>query len=156
MRIAGYVSFCVQLYCMLVFTVSLHVSAYKAIFKCVRCLSLHVSAYMAFFKCVHCLSLHVLAYMAIFRCVHCLSLHVSAYITIFKSVHCLSLHVLANMAIFKCVGYFIFICLKDSTSLLFLFFAFFSHGHTLHVSISPEAREYTSEDGRVRPKHVDE
>jgi hypothetical protein len=33
--------------------------------------------------------------------------------------HCLSLHVSAYMAIFKCVGYFIFICLKDSASLLF-------------------------------------
>jgi hypothetical protein len=32
--------------------------------------------------------------------------------------HCLSLHVSAYMAIFRCVGYFIFICLKDSASLL--------------------------------------
>jgi hypothetical protein len=47
--------------------------------------------------------------------------------------YCLSLHVSAYMAIFKCVGYFIFICLKDSASLLFS--AFFSRGLTLHVSI---------------------
>jgi hypothetical protein len=39
-------------------------------------------------------------------------------------VHCLSLHVSAYMAIFKCVGYFIFICLKDSASLLFWFTVF--------------------------------
>jgi hypothetical protein len=36
------------------------------------------------------------------------------------------------MAIFRRVGYFIFICLKDSDSLLF-FCLFFSRGHTLHV-----------------------
>jgi hypothetical protein len=34
--------------------------------------------------------------------------------------HYLSLHVSAYMAIFKCVRYFIFICMKDSTSLFFL------------------------------------
>jgi hypothetical protein len=51
------------------------------------------------------------------------------------SFHCLSLHVSVYMAIFRCVGYlYFFICLKDSASLLF-FFAFFSRGHTLHVSI---------------------
>jgi hypothetical protein len=33
--------------------------------------------------------------------------------------HCLSLNVSAYMAIFTCVGYFIFVCLKDSASLLF-------------------------------------
>jgi hypothetical protein len=33
--------------------------------------------------------------------------------------HCLSLHVSAYTAIFKRVGNFIFICLKDSASLLF-------------------------------------
>jgi hypothetical protein len=44
-----------------------------------------------------------------------------------------SLHVSAYMAIFMCVGYFIFICLKDSVSLLFS--VFFSRGHTQHVSI---------------------
>jgi hypothetical protein len=33
-RIAGYVSVCVQVYCVIVFTVSLNVSAYMAIFKC--------------------------------------------------------------------------------------------------------------------------
>jgi hypothetical protein len=44
--------------------------------------------------------------------------------------HCISLHVSAYLSIFRCVGYFIFICLKDSASLLF-----FSRGHTLHVSI---------------------
>jgi hypothetical protein len=42
--------------------------------------------------------------------------------------HCLSLHVSPYKAIFKCVGYFIFICLKDSAS---LFFFFFSHVVTL-------------------------
>jgi hypothetical protein len=46
-------------------------------------------------------------------------------------VHCLSLHVSAYMAIFMRVGYFIFICLKDSASLLF--FCLFWRGHTLHV-----------------------
>jgi hypothetical protein len=30
--------------------------------------------------------------------------------------HYFSLHISAHMAIFKCVGYFIFICLKDSAS----------------------------------------
>jgi hypothetical protein len=49
-------------------------------------------------------------------------------------VFTVSLYVSAYMAIFKCVGYFIFIYLKDSASLLF-FFAFFSRSHTLHVSI---------------------
>jgi hypothetical protein len=47
--------------------------------------------------------------------------------------HCLSLHVSAYMAIFRCVGYSIFMCLKDSASLLFLYL--FSRGHTLHVFI---------------------
>jgi hypothetical protein len=47
--------------------------------------------------------------------------------------HCLSLHVSAYMAIFRCVGYFIFICLKDSASLLSS--TFFSRGHSLHVFI---------------------
>jgi hypothetical protein len=47
---------------------------------------------------------------------------------------CLSLHVSAYMAIFMCVGYFIFICLKDSASLLFclflyLFLPFFTWPH---------------------------
>jgi hypothetical protein len=42
---------------------------------------------------------------------------------------CFGLH-----AIFRCVGYFIFICLKDSASLLFSAF-FFSRGHALRVSI---------------------
>jgi hypothetical protein len=32
--------------------------------------------------------------------------------------HCLSLHVSVYMVIFRCVGYFIFICLKNSASLL--------------------------------------
>jgi hypothetical protein len=50
--------------------------------------------------------------------------------------HCLSPHVSAYMAIFKCVEYFIFICLKDSASLLFFFFFFFfPRAHTLHVSV---------------------
>jgi hypothetical protein len=48
--------------------------------------------------------------------------------------HCLSLHLSAYMAIFKCIGYFIFVCLKDSASLLF-FLPFFPRGHTLRVSI---------------------
>jgi hypothetical protein len=68
-----------------------------------HCLSLHVSAYMAIFKCVgviyvgfHCLSLHVSAYMAIFKCVG----------VIYVGFHCLSLHVSAYMAIFKRVGFF--------------------------------------------------
>jgi hypothetical protein len=39
-------------------------------------------------------------------------------------VFTVSLHVSAYMAIFRCVGYFIFICLKDSASLLF-FLPFF-------------------------------
>jgi hypothetical protein len=43
--------------------------------------------------------------------------------------HCLTQHVSAYMAIFRCVGYFIFICLKDSASLL-LFCLFFSDKHT--------------------------
>jgi hypothetical protein len=43
--------------------------------------------------------------------------------------HCLSLHVSAYMAIFMCVGYFIFICLKDSVSMHFS--AFFFHVVTL-------------------------
>jgi hypothetical protein len=48
-------------------------------------------------------------------------------------VFTVSLHVSAYIAIFRCVVYFIFICLKDSASLLFS--AFFSRGHTLLVSI---------------------
>jgi hypothetical protein len=54
MGFAGYVSFCVQLYCVGFHCLSLHVSAYMAIFMCVRyfifiCLkdsaSLHFSAF---------------------------------------------------------------------------------------------------------------
>jgi hypothetical protein len=45
------------------------------------------------------------------------------------SCPCLTLHVSAYMAIFKCVGYFIFICLKDSASLLC--FRLFFHVVTL-------------------------
>jgi hypothetical protein len=45
--------------------------------------------------------------------------------------HCLSLHVSVYMAIFKCVGYFIFICLKDPVSLGFLCF----HCLSLHASV---------------------
>jgi hypothetical protein len=49
------------------------------------------------------------------------------------SFHCLSLHASAYMAIFKCVGYFYF---HMSEEFCFAtFFAFFSRGHTLHVSI---------------------
>jgi hypothetical protein len=36
--------------------------------------------------------------------------------------HCLALHVSAYMAIFNCVGYFYFINLKESASLVFAFF----------------------------------
>jgi hypothetical protein len=50
-------------------------------------------------------------------------------------VFTVSLHISAYIAIFNCVGYFIFICLKDSASLLLSAFFFFSRGHTLHVSI---------------------
>jgi hypothetical protein len=49
--------------------------------------------------------------------------------------HCLSLHVSAYMAIFRCVGYFIFICLKDSASLLFSAF-FFSRSSRFHLCFS--------------------
>jgi hypothetical protein len=45
----------------------------------------------------------------------------------------LSLHVSAYMANIKCVGYFIFICLKDSASLLFFFLPFFPRCHPLHI-----------------------
>jgi hypothetical protein len=45
-------------------------------------------------------------------------------------VFTVSLHVSAYMTIFKSVGYFTFICLKDSASL-----PFSSRDHTLHVSI---------------------
>jgi hypothetical protein len=38
------------------------------------------------------------------------------------SCHCLTLHVSAYMAIFKCVGYFTFIFLKESASLVFCLF----------------------------------
>jgi hypothetical protein len=38
--------------------------------------------------------------------------------------HCLSLHVSAYMDISKCVGYFYFICLKESGSLVFCLFFF--------------------------------
>jgi hypothetical protein len=49
------------------------------------------------------------------------------------SCHCLTLHVSAYMAIFKCVRYFYF---HISEGIFFAgFFAFFSRGHTLHVSI---------------------
>jgi hypothetical protein len=51
----------------------------------------------------------------------------------FLLVFTVSLHVSAYMAIFRCVGYFIFICLKDLLRCFFL--SFFSRGHTLHVSI---------------------
>jgi hypothetical protein len=47
---------------------------------------------------------------------------------LYVSFHCLSLNVSAYMAMFRCVGYFMFICLKDSASQLF-----FVHGYTLHV-----------------------
>jgi hypothetical protein len=46
--------------------------------------------------------------------------------------HCLSLHVSAYMVIFKCVGYFYFQIPKGFCC---FFFAFFSRGHTLHISI---------------------
>jgi hypothetical protein len=60
--------------------------------------------------------------------------YVSVWVQLYYvGFHCLTLHVSAYMAIFRCLGYFIFICLKESAS-LFLF-AFFSCGHTLHVSI---------------------
>jgi hypothetical protein len=53
------------------------------------------------------------------------------------------LHVSAYMAIFKCVGYFIFICLKDSASLLF-----FSCGHRI-LQANEYKISYTPEDGHV-------
>jgi hypothetical protein len=52
-------------------------------------------------------------------------------------VFTVSLHVSAYMAIFKCVGYFVFICLKDSASLRF--FGLFYHVITL-VKITKENR----------------
>jgi hypothetical protein len=45
-------------------------------------------------------------------------------------VFTVSLHVSAYMAIFRCVGYFIFICFKDSASLLFSASFFFTWSHT--------------------------
>jgi hypothetical protein len=48
--------------------------------------------------------------------------------------HCLSLHVSAYMAIFMSVGYFIFICLKDSALLLF-FCLFFTWSHCKFPSV---------------------
>jgi hypothetical protein len=47
-------------------------------------------------------------------------------------VFTVSLHVSAYMAIFKCVGYFIFLCLKDSAPLLSLSFLTLSHSACFH------------------------
>jgi hypothetical protein len=62
------------------------------------------------------------------------SMGIASYVSVCVQLYCvgfncLSLHVSAYMAIFKCVGYFIFICLKDSASLLFfcLFFHMVTH-----------------------------
>jgi hypothetical protein len=54
---------------------------------------------------------------------------IAGYVSVCVQLYCVSLNVSAYMAIFRCVGYFIFICLKDSASLLF--FLPFSRGHTL-------------------------
>jgi hypothetical protein len=59
---------------------------------------------------------------------------IAAYVSVYVQVycigfHCLSLHVSAYIAIFMCVGYFIFICLKNSASLL-SFCLFFTSSHS--------------------------
>jgi hypothetical protein len=50
-------------------------------------------------------------------------------------VFIISLHVSAYMAIFKSVGYFIFICLKDSASLFFLLFFTWSHSACFNLCL---------------------
>jgi hypothetical protein len=89
MGFAGYVSVCVQLCCISVF----------------HCLSLYISAYMAIFKCVGYFNFHMgfTGYVSVCLQLYCISVF-----------HCLSLHVSAYMAIVKRVGFFIFICFKDS------------------------------------------
>jgi hypothetical protein len=126
---AGYVSICVLVYCMLVFhCISLHVSAYMAIFMCVGVIvcwfplsfttyfGLHGHLQVCSSYCM--LVSTVFHYMATFKCVAvivcsfslsfttCFGLHGHLQWRGSYSVgfHCLSLHVSAYMAIFKCVG----------------------------------------------------
>jgi hypothetical protein len=65
MGFAGYVSVCVQLYCVSCHCLTLHVSAYMAIFKGGG----YVFVCVSFIVSCHCLTLHVSAYMTIFKCV---------------------------------------------------------------------------------------
>jgi hypothetical protein len=70
------------------------------------------------------------------------------------SRHCLTLHVSAYMAIFMCVGYFIFIFLNESASLVFCLFL-----HVLTVCIlsrvcpglhsAPNRNEYQKQKNNV-------
>jgi hypothetical protein len=134
MGFAGYVSFCVQLYCILVCTVFHYMfrptwpSSGVSELYCVgfNCLSLHVSACMAIFKCVGAL---LCCFQLSFTT--CFGLHghlqvCRSFIVLVSTVfhymfrpawpssgvselycvgfNCIPLHVSACMAIFRCVG----------------------------------------------------
>jgi hypothetical protein len=95
MSIAGYVSVCVQLYCVGFLCLSLHASAYMAIFKCVRyvifiCLKDSASPlFSAFFSRSHILHVSIcvfflffLRYFCCFLACVCLNPLLAYYVTI--------------------------------------------------------------------------
>jgi hypothetical protein len=67
----------------------------------------------------------ILYFSILLHCIVQWVLQVTIYVQLYcVSCHCLTLHVSAYMAIFRCVGYFYFICLKESASRVFCLFFF--------------------------------
>jgi hypothetical protein len=77
------------------------------------------------------LHLSILLYCIVQRVLQFMFPSASSFIVLVFTV---SLHASAYMAIFKCVGYSIFVCLKDSASLLYFFT--WSHSACFYLWVS--------------------